>query len=139
MDLRGDERVIKLAFAAALHQRVPEDGIRYCFVTPADALPRMGAPWAVDLQTAVEAWSSEAALMVDGDDAPGFSLKALELGLKRLRLGPDHPALADLERYAKTMGAEVSTGAFFTEEEWTPVVPTRKQKRTAKSGTNRPD
>ena len=127
------QRVIGLTYAAALMDQAPAAGCRYCFLTPPEALPRMGAAWALDLQEAVEAWSASAEVCVDGSAAPGFALKALEGGLKRLSLRPDHPARDDLQAYAEHLGASLRTTTATIEPTWTPPVPQRKRKISAGS------
>lgn len=132
-------RVIGLRFAAALEQQPAEAGCCYSFVTPVGALAQMGPQWAVDLQAAVEDWSEAATLVVDASVAPGYALKAVELGLKRLSLPPDHPARDDLSAYANRYGARLSTQAEPVQETWHPVLPQRKQKAALISATTAPD
>ena len=125
--------VVELTYAVALAERDPAQGAPPVFLTPPSALPMLGPDWALDLQAALKAWHSRAVLLVDATKAPGYALQALEKGLARIYCAADHPAFDDLSRYAEANGGTVIAERPLVAEVWPPTLPTRQQKRAAKS------
>ena len=126
--MSGERLVVELTFAASLPEDRQPGASGVCFVTPAKALKTHGVGWALDLQQAVFDWDPGCELIVDVSEAPGYGLKALQMGLRSLFCPSDHPAYEELRLYAASTGGAVRTQRPSIEEVWSPTVPQRRQK-----------
>ena len=131
-----DLHPVGLRFAAALDGREQERESANvaavpAFWTPADALRDLGVDWALTLQQAVADWHPDSALVVDASAAPGFTLQALEQGLKATFMPEDDPAYADLNCAAVRLGASVLTRRPVMQAHWTPALPRSRRRGLA--------
>ena len=130
--MSGERVVVEITFAASL--RDPRESLsdskaaQTCFITPAKALKTHGIPWALELQDAVDKWREDAELLVDVSLAPGYGLKAMELGLRRVFYPKDQPAYEDLAAYAAAFGVSLHSQMPEATESWNPTLPRRRQK-----------
>ena len=133
----GKRTVVELTFATALPDRDAETAHDITFITPAAALKPLGAAWAIDLQAAIATWGPGCTLVVDASHAPGFGLQILQNGVKHVYCPAQNAAFDDLRHYAAEAGATLVTQRPIATEVWTPIVPTRKTKRTEPPLANR--
>ena len=126
--MSGKRVVIELTIAASLPDAQERGAAEVCFLTPAQALKTHGIVWALELQNAVDLWHEGSELLVDVSQAPGYGLKAMQLGLRSVFCPSDHPAYEDLQAYASALGCSLHSQVPDAEEVWNPTVPRRRQK-----------
>ncbi|MGB1161331.1 MAG: hypothetical protein ACPG40_08965 [Alphaproteobacteria bacterium] len=126
--MSGKRVVIEITFAASLRDHREKTAVQTCFVTPATALKTHGVLWALELQGAVDQWREGTELIVDVSQAPGYGLKAMQLGLRSVFYPKDQPAYEDLAAYAKALGASLYSHMPDVVESWNPNVPHRRRK-----------